>query len=49
MATGLGIAISPSDVLIGDSAHQLHDDEYLLTPHDLISVGLSAKLVVISW
>ncbi|KPM09041.1 Rapsynoid-like protein [Sarcoptes scabiei] len=48
MATGLGIAISPSDVLIGDSAHQLHDHEYLLTPHDLISIGLSAKLVVIS-
>lgn len=49
MATGLGIAISPSDVLIGDSSHQLHDHEYLLTPHDLISIGLSAKLVVISW
>lgn len=48
MATGLGIAISPSDVVIGDSAHQLHDHEYLLTPHDLISIGLSAKLVVIS-
>ncbi|XP_075590272.1 uncharacterized protein LOC124497851 [Dermatophagoides farinae] len=48
MATGLGIAISPSDVLIGDSAHQLHDHEYLLTPHDLISIGLSSKLVVIS-
>lgn len=49
MATGLGIAISPSDVLIGDSSHQLHDHEYLLTPHDLISIGLSAKLVVLSW
>lgn len=49
MATGLGIAISPSDVVIGDSAHQLHDHEYLLTPHDLISIGLESKLVVISW
>ncbi len=49
--SSLGIALSPSDLISDQSSQsvQLQESEYLLTPQDFINIGLSAKLVVISW
>jgi hypothetical protein len=49
--SSLGIALSPSDLISDQSSQnvELQESEYLLTPQDFINIGLSAKLVVISW
>jgi hypothetical protein len=47
--SSLGIALSPSDLISDQSSQnvQLQESQYLLTPQHFISIGLSAKLVVI--